>query len=318
MQTPAADPRITVGSHVSAEDPVATLLAVRLACAHASEAATRLSQFVARARARCRGPRAFDPEAGDDLLAVAREVGVEALLSGLDAAELWHAAACAAGEAGALRIFDARYIARLDDALRPMKLDAATVEDVKQQVRERLLVAPEDGTPLVLQYAGGGRLAGLVKVMAMRTALNGIRHERRRTAVATRASDETVERIMAQDLGPELRFIGDQHRDLIRRSFQSTIAALPSHDRGVLRLHVLDRLTIDEIAAVQGVHRATAARRLAKIRAEISARVRDRLKDEHSFGELEVDSVMRAVDSRLELSLGRVLAITARADDDEL
>jgi RNA polymerase sigma-70 factor (ECF subfamily) len=83
---------------------------------------------------------------------------------------------------------------------------------------------------------------------------------------------------------------------------------LPSTDRGILRLHLLERLNIDEIAALHDVHRATAARWLTRIRHHIGEHTREALRARLRLDASELDSLLRAVDSRLDLSLSRILA----------
>jgi RNA polymerase sigma-70 factor, ECF subfamily len=252
-------------------------------------------------------------------LLLARRLGCEP--SEVDAAlageahtdELRLAAACAAGEVGALRRFDAEYVALLDAPLRALGLDGGRIDDVKQRVREKLLLPRDDDVPRVLQYAGAGRLVGLVKVTALRTALNDQRQRRRRNATHARAKETTVQRIMAADLGPELQVIDTQHRALIKQAFETAIEALERADRGLLRLHLLERMTIDEIAALHGIHRATAARRLARIRDAISTRAHECLRAAMPSRSHGLASVTRAVDSMLDLSLARVLAPTERS-----
>jgi RNA polymerase sigma-70 factor, ECF subfamily len=66
---------------------------------------------------------------------------------------------------------------------------------------------------------------------------------------------------------------------------------------------VLDGLTIDQIGALQGVHRATAARWIERAREEVSRNVRRELMKELGMDPFETDEILEWVQSRVELSL---------------
>jgi RNA polymerase sigma-70 factor (ECF subfamily) len=233
-------------------------------------------------------------------------------LDALDAGEVWLAAACAEGDGRALRAFDRAYVAPLDAALSAMELARDQIDDIKQRVRERLL-GPGDGSIRLLEYCGRGRLEGLTKTVAIRIALDDIRH-RRRKADQGSADARTIDCLLDADLGPELTAAASQHRQLVKDAFATAVSALEPRERAVLRMHLLDRASIDDIAALHDVHRATVARQLVRIREKIASRTREQLRAGLRTADVGLDSLLRAVDSRLDLSLSRVLA-ASRADD---
>src|SRR5262245_1604752 len=67
----------------------------------------------------------------------------------LHAEDLYLACACAAGNAAALAAFDARYLGQVKVFLGRMKPPPTLVEEVKQALRVRLLVAPPGGLPRI-------------------------------------------------------------------------------------------------------------------------------------------------------------------------
>jgi RNA polymerase sigma-70 factor (ECF subfamily) len=81
---------------------------------------------------------------------------------------------------------------------------------------------------------------------------------------------------------------------------------LPEETRHLLRSYYVDGLTIDDLAARDGIHRATAARRVHSARALLLARVRERAAHRLGIPDEEIDSLIQLVASRLEISL-RVL-----------
>ncbi len=280
--------------------------------------ALALASFVERGRRAWPRVTAVEPERFADYLERKVTPGLELLaaLGTLDAGELWLCTACAEGSSVAHAGFEARYVASLDPSLRAMGLDEAAIDDVKQRTRDKLLIAAEDGAPRMLAYVGEGRLGGLVKVAAMRVALDELRSRQRRPELGRAADASAVERLMAGELGPEMRVLDQEHREVVKAAFGSAIDSLSSTDRGILRLHLLERLSIDEIAALHDVHRATAARWLTRLRRELGEHTRESLRARLRLDSRELESVMRAAGSRLDLSLSRVLAPSAGDDPD--
>ncbi|MBC8069288.1 MAG: hypothetical protein IAG13_13210 [Deltaproteobacteria bacterium] len=226
-------------------------------------------------------------------------------LADLDGAELWLAAGCTQGLAPAFAAFDRRYLGGLDRALAHMKLTDDRVAEVRQRVREKLLM-PESGTSKLEQYAGRGQLATLVGVVAVRTALDLLRTAGRVLDVpdAGNAADALVD----EHASPEFAAIKAEHADAFKAAFQAAVDALDPEDRGLLRLHLMERLGIDAIAALHGVHRSTAARWLQAVRDRVGTDVRRRLRERLGRARGDLDSLLRAVDSQLDLSFSRLLA----------
>ncbi len=276
-----------------------------------------LASFVARAQERWPRVRLAD---GASLIQCLEARGLApdgelAKLDAADAGEVWLSAACAAGEPTALSAFDDNYVLQLRPALKSMGLDDPAVEDLQQRVRHRLLTAEPDEPIRLFQYAGDGKLFGLVKVVAIRMALDDIRRAKRAPDRGS-ADERTVARLMDGALGPELALAESQNKDAVKAAFQGAIDALPPGDRAILRLHLHERSSIDEIAALHDVHRATAARWVVRIREAIAASTHEALKKKLSLDDERLHSLLRAVDSRLDLSLSRVLAVPAEPEDD--
>jgi RNA polymerase sigma-70 factor (ECF subfamily) len=108
----------------------------------------------------------------------------------------------------------------------------------------------------------------------------------------------------------------EAYRDAFQTALGDTFAALSPRERNLLRLHVLDGLGIDEIAAPYGVHRATAARWLNAVHEAILAGVHQRLRaHDPRLDDAELESLGRAVRSELHLSLWRLLGSSTRGDE---
>jgi len=87
----------------------------------------------------------------------------------------------------------------------------------------------------------------------------------------------------------------------------AAVAAMDPQHRLLLRQHYLDGLSIDRLAALHGIHRATATRRLASVREELALTVRTRLMTKLDIGVGTLDSIVRLVGSELELGLDQYL-----------
>lgn len=216
--------------------------------------------------------------------------------------ELALAQACARGDAAALATFDRLYLADVPAGLAHMKLDRALIDDIVQEVRTKLLVADGDGAaPRILEYAGQGKLRGLCQVMAARAALTRLRGTRRTI------SDDDVAALAAADDDPELAFLKAHYRDAFKTAFTATAGELDARDRNLLRLHHLGGVTLDQLAAMYGVHRATAVRWLADVRKRLLAGTRTRLRSTLAISADELDSIMELIGSRLDASVRRLL-----------
>jgi RNA polymerase sigma-70 factor (ECF subfamily) len=216
-----------------------------------------------------------------------------------DAAELALADGCARGDAAALATFEARYLDVVAPALAHMKLPAATVEDVRAAVRDKLLLPDGDRRPRILDYAGEGRLRGLVQVIAVRTAISILRQTHRELPIA---GDD----VASPGHDAELALIKEQYRAAFATAFAAAARGLAPRDRNLLRLHHLGGVTLEQLASIYGVHRATAVRWLAAARAALldgtRAHMRDQLRD------TEIDEVLDLIQSRLDVSVRRLLA----------
>jgi RNA polymerase sigma-70 factor, ECF subfamily len=218
--------------------------------------------------------------------------------------ELHLALACAEGVSPAIAAFERSYLDVVPQALAHMRLPAATIDGVRAAVREKLLVREGDGAPRILEYAGRGRLRGLVQVSAVRAALSVVRAGARERL----APDSDFAAMPSPEVDPELQLMKDQHRAAFGEAFAAAVRALSPRDRNLLRLHFLSGMTLEQLAAMYGVHRATVVRWLAAVRKELFGETRKRMRALSSASADEFDSVMRLIESRLDISVGRLLS----------
>ncbi len=221
-------------------------------------------------------------------------------LSAAAVTEIHLALACARGDNAAVAAFERAYLEVVPHALAGMKLPAATVEDVRSMVRDKLLLADGDRPARILEYAGRGRLRGLIQVTATRTAIDRIRLEEREVELPARELAATTD--------VALSLIKAQYRAAFSAGFAHAVARASRRDRTLLRLHFLGGVTLEQLAQMYSVHRATVVRWLAAAREAVFAATRDHVAEQIDAPTEELDEMFDLVKSRVELSVERLLA----------
>ena len=94
----------------------------------------------------------------------------------------------------------------------------------------------------------------------------------------------------------------------MREGLRAAVLALPPRQRAALRMEYVDRKSHGAIAKVYGVHRTSVLRWCEEARASIADELRRYLARTLNLPLAEVDSHLRGVGSRLELSLAALLA----------
>ncbi|MBL8681854.1 MAG: transcriptional regulator [Myxococcales bacterium] len=226
----------------------------------------------------------------------------------IDEGEVEFARAVARGEPAAVARFEREILASIDKALATMRLDPAALDEVKQRVRVRLLVAEEGAPPRLVAYAGRGRLEGLACVTASRIALDLLRASKSNAAapVDRLADDFGVDAARATGTGadPEDALVREDVKQRFRVAFAAAVDALDARERAVLKLHLLEGVTLDRLAGMYSVHRATVVRWLADARSKVLSRTRRELAE--SLGATDVDSTIALLESKLDASIERL------------
>lgn len=227
------------------------------------------------------------------------------------AEDLYLACACVQGDVEALRIFERMYLARLDSALRSIVRSSAVVEDVRAELRSRLLVASPEAAPKLADYAGRGDLWSWIRISAIRAALRRNERSRREHAVEQSVLDALAP---AEDVAPDLDAGHPQLRGALRGALEQAMTGLRPRDKTLLLQHYIDGLTTEELGRLHRVHRVTISRRLVKARRTLLSQTRRGLMQQLALSPSECDSVIRLVRSQLDLTLSRVLAQPDAAD----
>lgn len=233
---------------------------------------------------------------------VARAADVEVDILRSHAAEVYLGTAAAAGSRAALAVLDRVYIARVGDIVAQRRLPSHAVDEIRQTVRERLLAGQP---PYIASAVGRGSLAGLVAVIATRAALDWLRAHARHAA---RHDDEPAADDLVATGNPERDHLRARYGGDVKSAFEVAVRDLDARDRTMLRFHLVDGMTIDDIARLYQIHRATAARQIEKARDRVASGVRKLLARSVGVHGDELRELAELVSSQLDLSLSRVLA----------
>lgn len=230
------------------------------------------------------------------------------VLESSDSGDALLIAALADGEPSALRAFEETMMPEVERTLRRFSFSAEQRTEYRQQARVKILVADPPKPPRIQEFRGRGRLAGWVRTVTARLALNGQRdtrtHER---------ADEFLEQLAVV---PRSSVRNDPlRREQFRAVLRVTFQALERRDRTLLRMRYLQNMTSAALARAYKVHESTMSRWLASARAAFLASFKKHavqaLGDSEQAGEL-----LSFVESQIDVSLQGLFASEVADVDD--
>jgi RNA polymerase sigma-70 factor, ECF subfamily len=221
----------------------------------------------------------------------------------LHLADLCLAFSCGRGDVEALRLFQAEFVPIAVSTIRGVDTSDAFVEEVTQQLLERILVAAP-GEPRILEYAGRGSLEHWLRAAALRLALNARRSARR--APDQLAADSQLE-VAAPTADIQFDILQARFGHDFGVALKEAMGELTSQERSLLKLHFLDGLSFNQIGAVYQVNKSTISRRMSHARETLLSKTRTRLEERFNLGAPELESLMRLLGPELEMSLNSVL-----------
>lgn len=214
--------------------------------------------------------------------------------------------ACARGDAWALAELDRRLVAVVGPAVARLHASQAFVQEVQQLLRQRLLLPGPSGQARIFDYAGRGPLSRWLRAAALRVGLNLLEAQKPddRGAEGTSA----LSHMPAVGPDPELALVKQRYGPEFKAALESALQGLSARERNFLRLYFVQGLTVDQIGQMQGTHKSTVSRWLARSREALLDEVRRQLRERLQLSASELDSLMGLLRSELDLSLLRVLA----------
>lgn len=235
--------------------------------------------------------------------------GAEDALVSIRAGEVYLACAAAQGDTAAIAEIERAHLARILADVGRLAGSSAEHADIAQLVRVRLFVSEGGEPPRIAAFGGRGPLGGFLRMVAVRVAL-GQRRKARGVEDASSGDDSLMD--LPADSNPELDSLRSRYRVEFKAAFDEAMASLTARDRTLLRLHFLDRMSIDQLGALYRAHRSTAARWLARATESLSEETSRRLGERLGLGQAELSSIMDLVRSQIDLSLDRHLKAQER------
>jgi RNA polymerase sigma-70 factor (ECF subfamily) len=224
-------------------------------------------------------------------------------ISALPIEDLYLACACLAGTEGAVAIFRTRHGATIRGAIGRV-VGASDVGEAEQQLLQSLLVGSEGAAPKLSSYAGRAPLDRWLGVSAQRAALMWLRESKAETRARQAAAAEPGASGHAH---PETAYMKERYRGDFERALVEALGRLPERDRVLLRLQLVNGVSVEKIGTMYAVSQPTASRWLAAARERLLEDVKKALGDRLGTSSTELASIAGMVASRLDLSLSVLL-----------
>jgi RNA polymerase sigma-70 factor (ECF subfamily) len=220
------------------------------------------------------------------------------------ASDLYLAFACGSGDSDAIAALERRHFGDVRLALASAGLAPSEVDEVLQQLRERLFVASGGMPPRILTYLGRGPLAGWLRVAAVRLAVG----QHRSARVRPEAADEAdLERLAPARTEPEAAYLRARYRVQYERALKQALDSLTPQQRNLMRLHYVEGIGVEKLGRLNQVHASTASRWIAQARTILLRETERIVRASLSMSEAGFESLLRVVRSDLHLSLAQFL-----------
>lgn len=206
----------------------------------------------------------------------------------------------------ALACFERSVAPRVRAALKKLGADDASTEEHLQTARTRLLA--DDGGARLKHYRGVGSFEAFVVTTAVRSLTDAHRGPQKK------GDEEPLARLPAAvDLERQLARTGQAH--FFAAAFKEALDALSPRERALLKLNLVDGASIDALAPLYQVSRATVARWLASARQALQKGTLDRLAQRTKLSSSDLDGLMASLESGFDISLRRFVEEAASDGD---
>jgi RNA polymerase sigma-70 factor (ECF subfamily) len=220
--------------------------------------------------------------------------------------DLYLAFACAERDRAALAEFERRYLALVPQWIARLREQDSFVDEVRQRLRERVLLGVEKRAPKILDYSGRGALGAWVRVTAMREALDLIDREKARRQSAWEGDGGLTPdegELLGAAADPEMVALHQLHLPQFQEAFRGALESLDATERNLLRFHFVDGLNIGRVGELFGKSRATVGRMVIACRHKLLEETRRRLGAISGASPREVRSLIRLLRSHLDVSI---------------
>jgi RNA polymerase sigma-70 factor (ECF subfamily) len=215
-------------------------------------------------------------------------------------ADFYLACAASNGDRRAIAAIERDCLIPSTPRLRRLGASADEIQDALQATRERLFVGP---TAKIGSYGATAPLKQWVQLVAIRITI-----DLRRSGHAEREvfGSETLAGAIDSVCDPATSLLKETYRSEFEKALKAQIASLPARDRAILKLHLLEGVSVEKIAMMRSVHRVTVARWIWKASEAMLDGVRQYFLTQHGLIPGECDSLVNLVRSRLSLDWARL------------
>jgi RNA polymerase sigma-70 factor (ECF subfamily) len=220
--------------------------------------------------------------------------------------DLYLAAACLARDPRALHAFERSYIATFQLGSLARRPDVQ-VDEVRQLLAIKLLVADAGQPPALARYHGRGPLAGWVRVAATRIALDAVRRAPRDQPASDEGDVQRLAEATSVELDGALLALRERYVVEFRAALQHALGELAAHHRALLRLHYLERMTTGALAKLYQTSRNTLVRRIADARTALFEATIANLTTRVGLPPDQYETLLRLVRSQIDVSIERLL-----------
>jgi RNA polymerase sigma-70 factor (ECF subfamily) len=149
----------------------------------------------------------------------------------------------------------------------------------------------------MLGYSAHGALRGWLRAVSGRTGLRVLRKSGR--------GDEVGDSFAAPTDDPELEYLKREYAGPFEEAYREALGALTPPDRLLLKQRFRHGLSLDDLRLLYGVHASTMSRRVADARERLVSATRDGMMRRLKVSRAEVSSILRLIQSEIEISLSQ-------------
>ncbi|MFN0251575.1 MAG: sigma-70 family RNA polymerase sigma factor [Kofleriaceae bacterium] len=217
--------------------------------------------------------------------------------------DLYLAVACMGRDRRAIEIVQAMLATEVRFASQKTTATPDQLAEVTAKVARILFVDEEERPAALRGYSARGDLKGYLRVIATRELVRMVNAGRREVGLDDNLIDALVPRT-----DPEISILRERYRSDVDDALKDAVQTLDDRERALLRYAFVECLTVEEIGTMYGVHRSTASRWVVAAREHLGEAIRSAIAARLKIHIDEVDSIVRLVQSRIDVSLDRALA----------
>ncbi len=196
----------------------------------------------------------------------------------------------------------------LDGALATIGRDLLSDDDLRADLCQQTYVlllygGPRAERPYLLTYGGRAPLRVWLRTALVRQCVLLKRRRQKEQPLDLAMADLVADR---QHGNPELELLKQRYAREFRLAFRQSLASLSARDRLVLRHHLIERLTAEQIGRRFRVHRVTVVRWMQRIRRMLLKETASNLTTLIRKDMSELETIFGLIESRLQVSFSKL------------